>query len=430
MKVFTKKVLTGGGILLASLMFSNLLNFIFNAYLGRVLSFEDFGLVTLINTLWYFATIFLGALGITITHRIAYIGATSGKEKAAGFFMSTKKKSFFIAFGICFFWLISTPFVSHFFDTNNIIPLILFTPVILFGTLVSANRGFLQGNFYFIFLALITIIESLVKLLSTLVIVSLGFNFWAYASIPISVTCAFIISQLIISKKIKKIEKHNYRMPLRFYVAAVLTGIATTAFLSIDVFLVKHFLDPKGAGEYALLSLVGKMIYFFSSLLNIFIVPFASRDEGLKNNPNKNFYTILFASTVLCLIAYIPIGLFGNITVPILFGTKAFVIVPYLALYGGAIALYSVSSKIIVFHLSRHHYTFPIISFIFTFIMALGVIIYHQNIGEITNVVFITSLASFTVTILLHFIQINEKFLLSNIVDFFYSKVCQKFLLF
>ena len=41
----------------------------------------------------------------------------------------------------------------------------------------------------------------------------------------------------------------------------------------------QHFL-PVEAGKYALLSLIGKMIYFFGSLVSVFIVAFVSRDVG------------------------------------------------------------------------------------------------------------------------------------------------------
>lgn len=421
LKIFKdKKILTGGSFLLASLMFSNFLNFLFNAYLGRVLSFEDFGIVTLINTLWYFTSIFFSALGTTVSHKVAFISAKNGKSASAGFFILIRNKATIISFFLTLFWILITPFLASFFKTDTLTPVLIFSPVIVFGLLSSANRGYLQGDFYFISLAITIIIESIIKLSSTFLIVNLGYNSNAYLSIPLSITAAYIISQIIVSKKIVKTEKRNFKIPIRFYVAAVLTGVSSYAFLSTDILLVKHFLSPQIAGEYSLLSLVGKMIFFFSALLNGFIVPFASRDDGLRKNPNNTFYKILFIGAALNLIIYIPIGLLGGIVVPTLFGNKSLIIVPYLTLYGLAIVFYSIVNKIVIFHLSRHHYTFPIISLIFTFIMAIGIIFNHQNIADITKVVFATSLASFFITLALHFIQNNEKFLLSNIVDFIY----------
>jgi len=72
LKLFKKKY-TDGMILIVSIIATNAINFLFNAYLGRTLSFEDFGLVTIINTLWYLALIPCNALYTTVNHRIAYI---------------------------------------------------------------------------------------------------------------------------------------------------------------------------------------------------------------------------------------------------------------------------------------------------------------------------------------------------------------------
>src|SRR5205085_2760080 len=121
--------------------------------------------------------------------------------------------------------------------------------------------------------------------------------------------------------------------PKKFYMASLLTGLSTTTFLMIDVILAKHFFSPKEAGEYALLALVGKMVFFFGSLLNVFVVALISRAEGLKQNPHKTFYTLFGGAFLLTAAVYLFIGPFGYITMPILFGNKTFAILPYLSVY-------------------------------------------------------------------------------------------------
>ena len=62
MKNRTKKITANAGFLIGALLVSNLLNFVFNAFLGRMLSFEDFGLITLLSSFGYITAIFLNAL--------------------------------------------------------------------------------------------------------------------------------------------------------------------------------------------------------------------------------------------------------------------------------------------------------------------------------------------------------------------------------
>ena len=51
----------------------NVLNFLYNAYLGRTVTVEDFGLVSLVGSFFYLSTIPFGALARTVTHRSAFL---------------------------------------------------------------------------------------------------------------------------------------------------------------------------------------------------------------------------------------------------------------------------------------------------------------------------------------------------------------------
>ncbi|OGD87050.1 hypothetical protein A2870_00190, partial [Candidatus Curtissbacteria bacterium RIFCSPHIGHO2_01_FULL_41_11] len=52
-----------GGALIAASIFANFANFAYNAYLGRRISVEDFGLISLVGSFFYLSTVPIGALG-------------------------------------------------------------------------------------------------------------------------------------------------------------------------------------------------------------------------------------------------------------------------------------------------------------------------------------------------------------------------------
>ena len=211
----------------------------------------------------------------------------------------------------------------------------------------------------------------------------------------------------------------HFGFPKKFFFASVVTGFSTSAFLTLDIVLTKHFLSSKLAGEYAFLSLVGKMIYYFGSILNVFMTPFVSRDLGANRDPNKTFYRILAGTIIFTSMMYFAIGIFGNITIPLLFGEKAFPILKYLPVYSLAISFYVISNSIISYHLLRHHYSFPITGLILSLVMSTGIILFHNNIGEISNVILATSIISLIVFILLHLLQREGRFFLKNLIDLF-----------
>ena len=78
-----------------------------------------------------------------------------------------------------------------------------------------------------------------------------------------------------------------------FFRASLFTGLSSVLFLSLDIILVKHYLAPEAAGEYALLSLIGKMVFFLGSLPAVFLITFVGRNEGL-GFESKRIFEVIF----------------------------------------------------------------------------------------------------------------------------------------
>lgn len=419
MQFFRKYIKTGASLLVGAVIVSHLLNFVFNAYLGRILSFEAFGLITLINTLLYILSVFTVALSNTLTHKTAYVTAKLNKQAGVSFFRKTQQKSLLIGGIVSIVWMLFTPLTALFFNTGSILPLLLFTPAVSLAILTAVNTGYLKGTFSFAALAFITVIEPLAKLLLTFTLVTFGLTAWVYTAIPFALIGACLLSYLLTSKTAKtpKNIPAPYQFPKRFFSAALVTILATTLFFNLDVLLAMHYLSSKDAGIYALLSLVGKMIFFFGSLLSYFIIPFTSRDEGLKKNPNILFYKLFAGSLFLTLFIYFVIGPLGGITLPILFGPKILTILSYLPQYGLAIALFCISNVFITYHLARKQYILPIISLIIAGLMGIGIMLFHASIAQIVQVVFLASVARMGITILFHFVYSYLKYNKESIVE-------------
>ena len=419
-ETWSKKNLTSGGFLLVSMMLGNFLNLLFNVYLGRTISFEDFGLITLINTFWYLLGIFASPLGASINHRTAFISAKYGQGSAVSFFKSSIKKVTKISLIVSVVWFLTSPILAGFFKLQNVLPILLFTPAIIFAFLGSMSEGYLNGSFYFVVIGIIVIITAVVKIGSAVLLVNLNQSTLTYIAIPFSIVISAIAARIFLYTKIRKIQadnKKHFNFPKRFFVASIVSGFSVNAFLTFDVILTKHFLSPRLAGEYAFLSLVGKMIYFFGSMLGTFIIPFVSRDLGANRDPNKSFYRILTATTLLTTAMYIAVGFFGKYFLPLIFGAKVSPILPYINLYSLAIAMYVITSTIVGYHLTRYHYVFPATALLLSFIMSIGIILFHNTVADIVMVVLISSMISLDMMVLLHLLMRKGKFFIKNLVD-------------
>jgi len=411
MKHIYRQYLSGGSLLIIATVVVNICNFVFNAYLGRVLTFEQFGIITLINTMWYITLIPINALYTTVNHRIAFLTSNNHTTESLHFFRRTNKRNLFISLFISVCFIATIPFIDSFFQINNYLISFLFTPMITLGIVTAINKGFLQGIFNFKSVAVIIIIEAFSKLIFAWLLVTAKLNAWAFISLPLSACAAFLFSFYFTSVQTKlPIKESTYTFPGKFFSAAIIMGLSSIAFLSVDVILAKHFLSPTDAGKYAFLSLIGKMIYFFGTLPGLLMISFVSRDLGRNRNPNKTFYKLFSLALILTIGGFISIGPLGKIFIPLLFGAKTVAILPYLTLYSAAIMFFTLSSSFITFYLAKQRYVFPIVAIFMAFVMCVGITFFHNGINQIIHVIFYTSLLSFGNIICMHILETQNLF--------------------
>jgi len=418
-KKLTSIVFSAEGFFILAIFLSNFLNFLFNAFLGRTVNFESLGLIMLVNTLWYIITVFIGAFSSAINYKAAYLSIMENKALSSMFLSSMIKKGMLIAVPLSVIWIISIPALSNFFNILDYKVLLLFTPVFTFGLIAGANRGFLQGSLYFNYVSIIILAESASKLLAAAIFIILGLAGWAYTAIPLSIIFSALISLWLAKRKTLPISSvRDFAFPRKFFVASFLIGISAMSFLSLDVVLAKHYLSSELAGEYILLALVGKMIYFFGALPNVFMVTYVSRNMGLRYNPQK-FFSVIYATTfLLSMIGVVFLGFFGDKTAPVIFGSKVQAILPFLRTYAFAIALFTLTSVIVSYRLARKNYFFSIISLLVSLGMSAGIIAYHNSIQEIVMVIFRVSILGWIAAEILHYAWKEMRFIKRVLVDF------------
>lgn len=417
--------ITGGGFLLLAMMVANMVNFVFNAVLGRELSFAEFGLVTLVNTFWYVLRIPLGALSGTVNHRVAYLEAKQKSAQAAAFTSAVRNKSLTVALVVSAIWLVATIQIAQFFHISPLVVL-FFAPVITLSALTAVNVGYLQGRFHFLAVGYAVLLEPIIKLGFALLFLLAGQQGLVYSSIPLSLVPAFLLTLVLTGRELGKSSDSTsskqsaffqFAFPRRFYLSALFMSLSTNMFLSLDLILAKHYLSANEAGEYSLLSLIGKMIFFFGSLLQIFIIPFVARDQGLRHDPQRNFYRVFAVVSALVFLAFLGVGPLGYVTVPLLLGDKTEPILPYLTNYTFALSLFTLASTIILYHLARKQYLFPLAGIVFAGLLSMGIIQSHRSIADFTLVLRNVSLYYLGFTLALHLLLRNGFFILRNLLD-------------
>ncbi len=409
-----------GAFLIFASMVGNVLNFLYNAYLGRKLDLEDFGLIGLVGSFVYITSIPLSALARTVTYKSGYLFGkyqTPVKEYWQKVRGSMAKTSTVLAV----VWLILTPILTNVFKSDTYLPFLIFVPVWVMGFVASVDGGFVSGNQLFVISGVAVIGEALAKLIFSVLFVQLGLHEWVYLSIPISMFCSFAIGWLFIlnlKSKVVEIEKSEEKFPAKFFASSVANKISTIAFLSLDVVAAKIYLSPEDAGRYAILSLAGKMVYMIGSLLSGFVTPIVSKNEGEGVSSQNTFYKILGATTGMSVLAFLAFGVFGWITAPILFGDKVNSVIQYLPLYTFAILLQTVAVTIVNYHQVKGRHIFSYLGFVFSLVQIAGIAIIHRGIGDIVWAMLLGGAIYLGSMVALNFYHDAVYSILTNLADF------------
>lgn len=400
-------------VIIGSSVAINLLMFGYNAYLGRKLTIADFGLIAFIGSLLNVLYIPLGSFTRTITHQTAFLfGKFNNPNKMI--WKGYRSISLLISFALSIAWIAAIPILKKFFSVNDSLPFVLLIPLWLVSIAAAIDAGYLAGIQRFKQLSVIDLIETISLLAVTVLLIETHASSFLYVAITLSTIISFALGWITInripSKQISSKRVPSFTFPWNFYQHSLATKLASVAFINIDVILAKHYLTPQAAGEYALLALVGKMIFFVSTLFGQFVVPIVSKHSGSGENPKRVFTKIFGLSLAVVSIGYIVVGLLGSITLPLLFGEKALVITNYLPWYALGMACFGLAHLLLSYYQSIHRYSYTATSILASVLIIVGIMLFHTSVADISTVVGMAGISSLVmVTIMRYWFKIDKQ---------------------
>lgn len=415
-----------GLLLVVASIISNFLNFVTSAYLGRYMSAEGFGLIALLSSFLFIAQLPASGVNQTVAHQTAFL---YGKYKypVGEIWRRYRPRILNISLVLSVLWLLGSPLSAEFFNSQTLIPFIVFAPVWAVLLLRAVDDGYLQGSHKFQWLAIVTMMSSSSKLLFSYLFVKLGLSEWVYAALPLSLAVAmlggWLFARRVATKYMSKAKREkdleiNLKFSKRFFTSSFFAYISSLSFLSLDLIFVKHYLSAVLAGQYALLVLVGRMVYMIGGLSSQFMLPFVSRESGAGRNSSKIFSRLLLLVLLSTSFAFVLVGPLGRYTVPALFGYKAYPILPYLTPFAFSMILFSVAYSIVIYHQAKRQYLVVLSGVVALLFQAIMLCLFHKDIGEVVSSMVLTGAIFLVLAITLHLYQPRIKTFTSNITDF------------
>lgn len=403
-EMLQKKSARTGMVLVLAGVIANILNLVFNSYLTQRLSVAEVGNLGLYSSLFYLSMIPLGALGGTVTYLVSYFEGKYGKFSTIGFWRDVNWRATTVAVLVSSIWFIISPILPLFFPSTSLTMYLLFVPVIFLGTLTYIDRGLLTGRKKFLVVSIIIVVDALSKLLFAVLTQKLSLESYVYLAYPFGMMTALLISRIWIVSEKRKATVVQRKIPFStgFFFGTLLADMAKIFFLSFDVLLAKHFLNPEIAGYYALLSLVGKAVFFSGSLALQFMIPVAGKREGALVDTLPVMKILRGLTVLFSLSAVIILGIFAPITLPLFFGNRAQVIVPYALWFAIGMACYVISQVYVSYHLVKKSYIFSLIPFIYLLIEVFSLSVRHDTIGDFVTIVTVIGVLNLCTAVYLH----------------------------
>jgi O-antigen/teichoic acid export membrane protein len=280
---FKNKIFSGSILVVFALFFSSVLNYLYHLICLKFLNIEDYGTFESLVSLSYIIGVLISSINLTTTYLISH----SKQNEISSTISEIKKiinKTSLIT-GIIL--VLSFPAVYFYFNIRiSLFLYIIYIIQTLFSFYASNFQSILQGLLKFKEVSISTIILSILKIVFTLVFVIIGFKtMGALAGFIIGlifqiIFCRYSLRKFWYSSK-KTILKINNDF-VKYLTYTTIVNLCLTSLYSTDLLLIKKYFISSQVGIYSAGSILGRIIFFASSMINIVVFPLFVKNKNKK----------------------------------------------------------------------------------------------------------------------------------------------------
>lgn len=346
------KALIGGSlVLLITFNLYNILNFIFQFSMARMLSVIDYGILATLFSIIYISGVFSESIQTII---MKYTSSEKNSGRIKNLMKLSLKKALYVSLILFIIFLFIAIPLKYLLNINY--PLLALTGIIIISSFFTpVTRGIMLGKKMFKSLGFNLIAESFGKLVLSIILVFIGLKVYgAIIATIIAVSLAFLFSISSLKYITKSKEKpakiegiYQYSVPV-FFITLIIT-----LFFSIDIIIAKIMFSEQEAGAYAIASILAKTIFWGTAPISKAMFPL-SAENGSDNKKSRNIALNAFIFLFLCIIVILTaFYFFPNLIIKIFSGKELIESSSILFLLGIALSLLSLSNLVLLYKLSK-----------------------------------------------------------------------------
>lgn len=415
-KIKKDEIIRDGGIIFIASIIIGALSYTYQIYMGRILGPEEYGVLGAFFAIFYMIGIISQTLSTSVTR---FISEFKGEGRQMGFFIKgTLKRMIILGFIISITFLIFAKDLASIFKLPDQRPIIVLILILFLGWIIPITDGILRGVKRFYILGITGISNASCKLVFGILFVTFGLGVsGALLGVALGMVFAIIVSLNFIkpyirqndviqnipdNPHIKKNIKHNTGLnnstmhnpetSFRFssfysYSLPVMIAMFNYAIpANLDVILAKYYFSAVDAGIYTSVSVLGKIIFFFSGSIGVVMFSTVTEKYFKKEDTmivlrKSLIYTGILSGSLTLIYIFFPQLIINKI-----FGNGYISAIPLLASYGTAMFFFSLVIVIMYYHLAIKNMRYIVLFTGFTILEITMFLIFHKSILEMANV--------------------------------------------
>lgn len=396
-------LISGSTVIFMGSMLANVFAYLFNLSMGRLLTVQDYGLLTSLISVFTLFAIFQTTLSGIFSRFSARLRARNDEHAFSSLISKGFKFTFALAGVIFILLILSLIFLPSFLKVSDPTLLVIVSITTFLSIIYSMPLGILQGEMRFYLLSFLNAFGSFLKIALGILAIILGYKvFGVIIALFLCTLIPVIIAFSVVIKKHKIRQTNEFKEKdflnefrnYSFYFFLSALGISIIS--NTDIILVRHFFNETISGQYAALSLMGKAIFYITSPIYFVFFPLIAHKKEKKESILN---TLLLAGGIIVLFS---IGLsfvyfvFPNLVLRIFFPGHAYaVLASYLGPYSLYIVVFSLAYLLNNFFLSVGKTGIYKINLFIGALFLVLMVLFHNSLYQVIVVLFSVSFLLF-----------------------------------
>lgn len=381
----------GTVIITVGLMLSNVINYAFQAIMGRLLSPADYGTLNSLLSLSVIIGVPAGILSASLIKVSSELLARSDFRRLTYLFWRLVVYSLASGFAIFFIFLMIENSLAAYLNIPDKSLILIFGLLMAIALFRVIPFAYLQGLLRFKGFAFSVTMQSVLRFIIPIIFIVAGYGLrGVLGGLVISGLMAALLAVAVLKKNLTHLEKSDlsdfYRKIILFSIPVFFIQFGMQALNNIDVIMVKKFFEPDMAGYYAGVVTMGKMFLFGAGTIVTVMFPIISNTFAKNEDTKPVFKQFLSFQVILIAAGLFVFNFFPKLITLIFFGEGLLHSVAYLPRFSFFVALYILNNFMIMYFLAIEKtkiFMFFIPALIAQFVLLN---IFHSSLVQVINV--------------------------------------------